>query len=145
MSSTNTHIDTIVSKIGEVTYADSKFTLAGGESCITDYLKEAASVTDEQLAIISDVQTASSAAISKQVGSAMINVFKEDDTVNQLAFSVRTPIAEFGIDMARPDKDSEGNTSKEMYRASIGSRVTVRGLDSTNEVIDELADMWAAV
>ena len=108
-------------------------------SIFDSIIKERAGVTDEQLGGIRDTLEATSAALTHKVGNSFIERFKEDASINHLDFETTGALASLGVHIARP---TDGKTVSD-YRAGIGSRVTIRGLDSVSDVAVELAVMWA--
>lgn len=99
-------------------------------------------ISKEDVEKLSSYRNTFSAAYTKAVGGKVIEHMKSDDKIGHLSCELITPDVDFGFDFARPTAVGSAKLSKGDVRASIGARVTVKGLDSTEEVTDALADMW---
>lgn len=142
MAKLNAEAQAIFDRLGEVSFDKNHIPSVATPNAVTDVMKERAKVTDEQLATLASVITDGSAAVTAKLGDSMIRRMHENEDLANLDFDLDTPIVQLGLSISRPTKEDGVAITREQYRANIGARVTVRSLDSTNEVADELADMW---
>lgn len=138
----NDQAKAIFERLGETSFDSNHIPSVANPNAVTEVMKERANVTDEQLDILAGVITDGSAAVLAKVGNPMIRHMHEHEDLANLDFELDTPIVKLGASIARPSKEDGKEITREQYRANIGARVTVRNLDSTNDVADELVDMW---
>lgn len=142
MAKLNEQAQAIFERLGEVSFDSNHTPSVGTPNAVTETMKEKAKVTDEQLDILANVVRDGSAAVTAKLGDPMIRRLHENEDLANLDFDLDTPIVQLGLSVSRPTQEDGKAITREQRRANIGARVTVRGLDSTNDVADELSDMW---
>ncbi|AQT28115.1 hypothetical protein pVa21_174 [Vibrio phage pVa-21] len=142
MAKLNEQAQAIFERLGDVSFDSNHIPSVATPNAVTETMKEKAKVTDEQLDILASVISDGSAAVTAKLGDPMIRRIQDNEDLANLDFDLDTPIVQLGLSVSRPTKEDGKELTREQYRANIGARVTVRGLDSTNAVADELASMW---
>lgn len=134
----------IVAKLGSVSFNKTGGVVLENPTAVSEHIKEYSGVNDEQLVKLHTAIAESSAAVTQHVGSAIITHLKENADISLLDFRLDSGLVDIGVSVARPTATDKA-LNKEHVKSGIGSYVSFKGLDSTHEVIEELADAWLAV
>lgn len=138
MSKLSTQAQTIFDNLGEVKVDDELTTTVTNPNAVKEAML-ATGISEDQLTSLADVISDSSAAVSAKIGPVMLAHFKEHADVANLDYELEAPLVSLGLSMSRPDGDKP---SRKDFRAGIGARVTVRGLNSVEAVVEDLAEAW---
>lgn len=98
----------------------------------------------DRLSLLRDINGEVSKRLTDVAGKAMTTHLQAEgnEDIEGLSFEHELPHADFGVAITRPAKKKGNKLERDEVKANIASYVKSKGLDSTNEVRDELASMW---
>lgn len=144
MAKFNEEQSALINALGNIGIEDGSITIEN-ENAVKDFVKSRSGLTDEQLSGARTALTDALAPLTDAIGRAALQGLKDDDDLASISRNVETGLFDIDLAFTRPTNPKKGKLTRAQASANFSSRLTVRGLDSTVEVLEELGDHWLSL